>query len=153
MLSNDMKLRTFLEILAIAVTLVGCTQKETSDDLPIVGDSVLELNKTELLFDGLGGEDRVFSKDGEKMYFETVLSQIGDQEKVEHPLGEGVPPFYTSYSVIDGGWFRLEKLDDGKVLRCETLKNEDGVTRKIYIYISDGTDAHGYFEVTQSAVE
>lgn len=148
-----MKLHIFGGILAIAVTLVGCTQKEISDDLPIVGDSVLELNKTELLFDGLGGEDRVFSKDGEKMYFETVLSQIGDQEKVEHPLGEGVPPFYTSYSVIDGGWFRLEKLDDGKVLRCETLKNEDGVTRKIYIYISDGTDAHGYFEVTQSAVE
>lgn len=148
-----MKLRTFLEILAIAVTLVGCTQKETSDDLPIVGDSVLELNKTELLFDGLGGEDRFFSKDGEKMYFETVLSQIGDQEKVEHPLGEGVPPFYTSYSVIDGGWFRLEKLDDGKVLRCETLKNEDGVIRKIYVYISDGTDAGGYFEVTQSALE
>lgn len=148
-----MKLRTFLEILAIAVTLVGCTQKETSDDLPIVGDSVLELNKTELLFDGLGGEDRVFSKDGEKMYLETVLSQIGDQEKVEHPLGEGVPPFYTSYSVIDGGWFRLEKLDDGKVLRCETLKNEGGVIRKIYVYISDGTDAGGYFEVTQSALE
>lgn len=148
-----MKLRTFLEILAIAVTLVGCTQKETSDDLPIVGDSVLELNKTELLFDGLGGEDRVFSKDGEKMYFETVLSQIGDQEKVEHPLGEGVPPFYTSYSVIDGGWFRLEKLDDGKVLRCETLKNEDGVIRKIYVYISDGTDAGGYVEVTQRALE
>lgn len=153
MLSNDMKLRTFLEILAVAVTLVGCTQKEISAGLPIVGDSVLELNRSELLFDGLGGEDRVFSKDGEKMYFETVLSQIGDQEKVEHPLGEGVPPFYTSYSVIDGGWFKLEKLDDGKVLRCETLKNEDGVIRKIYVYISDGTDAGGYFEVTQSALE
>ena len=148
-----MKLRTFLEILAVAVTLVGCTQKEISAGLPIVGDSVLELNRSELLFDGLGGEDRVFSKDGEKMYFETVLSQIGDQEKVEHPLGEGVPPFYTSYSVIDGGWFKLEKLDDGKVLRCETLKNEDGVIRKIYVYISDGTDAGGYFEVTQSALE
>lgn len=153
MLSNDMKLRTFLEILAIAVTLVGCTQKEISAGLPIVGDSVLELNRSELLFDGLGGEDRVFSKDGEKMYFETVLSQIGDQEKVEHPLGEGVPPFYTSYSVIDGGWFRLEKLEDGKVLRCETLKNEDGVIRKIYVYISDGTDAGGYVEVTQRALE
>lgn len=148
-----MKLRTFLEILAIAVTLVGCTQKEISAGLPIVGDSVLELNRSELLFDGLGGEDRVFSKDGEKMYFETVLSQIGDQEKVEHPLGEGVPPFYTSYSVIDGGWFRLEKLEDGKVLRCETLKNEDGVIRKIYVYISDGTDAGGYVEVTQRALE
>ena len=148
-----MKLRTFLEILAVAVTLVGCTQKEISAGLPIVGDSVLELNRSELLFDGLGGEDRDFSKDGEKMYFETVLSQIGDQEKVEHPLGEGVPPFYTSYSVIDGGWFKLEKLDDGKVLRCETLKNEDGVIRKIYVYISDGTDAGGYFEVTQSALE
>lgn len=142
-----------LTILTIACTFFGCTQKETSDDLPIVGDSVLELNKTELLFDGLGGEDRVFSKDGEKMYFETVLSQIGDQEKVEHPLGEGVPPFYTSYSVIDGGWFKLEKLDDGKVLRCETLKNEDGVIRKIYVYISDGTDAGGYVEVTQRALE
>ena len=153
MLSNDMKLRAFLEILAIAVTLVGCTQKETSDDLPIVGDSVLELNKTELLFDGLGGEDRVFSQGGEKIYLETVLSQIGDQKKVEHSLGEGVPPFYTSYSVIDGGWFKLEKLDDGKVLRCETLKNEDDVTRKIYIYVSDGTDAGGYVEVTQRALE
>lgn len=153
MLSSDMKLHIFGGILAIAVTLVGCTQKEISAGLPIVGDSVLELNKTELLFDGLGGEDRVFSQGGEKMYFETVLSQIGDQEKVEHPLGEGVPPFYTSYSVIDGGWFRLEKLDDGKVLRCETLKNEDGVIRKIYVYISDGTDAGGYFEVTQSALE
>lgn len=148
-----MKLRTFLEILAIAVTLVGCTQKETSDDLPIVGDSVLELNKTELLFDGLGGEDRVFSQGGEKIYLGTVLSQIGDQKKVEHSLGEGVPPFYTSYSVIDGGWFKLEKLDDGKVLRCETLKNEDDVTRKIYIYVSDGTDAGGYVEVTQRALE
>lgn len=148
-----MKLHIFGGILAVAVTLVGCTQKETSDDLPIVGDSVLELNKTELLFDGLGGEDRVFSKDGEKMYFETVLSQIGEKEKVEHSLGEGVPPFYTSYSVIDGGWFKLERLDDGKVLRCETLKNEDGVTRKIYVYISDGTDGNGYFEVTQSALE
>ena len=153
MLSNDMKLRAFLEILAIAVTLVGCTQKETSDDLPIVGDSVLELNKTELLFDGLGGEDRVFSQGGEKIYLETVLSQIGGQKKVEHSLGEGVPPFYTSYSVIDGGWFKLEKLDDGKVLRCETLKNEDDVTRKIYIYVSDGTDAGGYVEVTQRALE
>lgn len=142
-----------LAILTIACTFFGCTQKEISAGLPIVGDSVLELNRSELLFDGLGGEDRVFSKDGEKMYFETVLSQIGDQEKVEHPLGEGVPPFYTSYSVIDGGWFRLEKLDDGKVLRCETLKNEDGVIRKIYVYISDGTDAGGYVEVTQRALE
>ena len=142
-----------LAIFAIVCTLVGCSQKDGKAELPIVGDSVLELNKTELLFDGLGGEDRVFSKDGEKMYFETVLSQIGEKEKVEHSLGEGVPPFYTSYSVIDGGWFKLERLDDGKVLRCETLKNEDGVTRKIYVHISDGTDGNGYFEVTQSAVE
>lgn len=142
-----------LAMLAIVCTLVGCEQKDGAADLPIVGDSVLELNKTELLFDGLGGEDRVFSQGGEKMYLEAVLSQIGDQKKVDHSLGEGVPPFYTSYSVIDGGWFKLEKLDDGKVLRCETLKNEDGVIRKIYVYISDGTDAGGYVEVTQRALE
>lgn len=142
-----------LAMLAIVCTLVSCEQKDGAADLPIVGDSVLELNKTELLFDGLGGEDRVFSQGGEKMYLEAVLSQIGDQKKVDHSLGEGVPPFYTSYSVIDGGWFKLEKSDDGKVLRCETLKNEDGVIRKIYVYISDGTDAGGYVEVTQRALE
>lgn len=142
-----------LAMFTVVCTLVGCSQNGEKVDLPPIGGSVLNLNKTELLFDDLGGEDRVFSKDGEKMYFETVLSQIGEKEKVEHSLGEGVPPCYTSYSVIDGGWFKLEKLDDGKVLRCETLKNEDGVTRKIYIYVSDGTDTHGYFEVTQSAVE
>lgn len=150
----DMNARLLLAVLAIVLTLVGCTQKGTSmDELPMPGDRELELNKNELLFDGFGGEDRVFSKDGEKMYLETVLSQIGEKEKVEHSLGEGVPPFYTSYSAIYGGWFKLEKSDDGKVLRCETFKNEDGATRKIYIYISNGIDANGYFEVTQDALE
>lgn len=143
-------------LIGFIICLCGCSGtslKDDSGELPPPGDSHLPLNKEYIAFGGVGGEEVVYNEDGKQLLFAEVQSKIEGQEALIHPLGEGYFP-YVPYSVIDGGWFRLELENEGKAIRCKIERNDGREKRIVNVWVTGEIPTEsGYFEIVQSGAE